>query len=278
LCVNEISETISNMSSPRFSTGLSSADEFDPAEADRLKAWYRDEHGNGDPDIARFAPFLIDHRPAALKRYRRHAEAIAALDGLPQAAVPLLYGYWYLLAGYEHGVVYEVIAARRWGATKAEVLDVLELAFLDGGPHTADTAAAAGAVLRDWPALEPRAVPNVWPDDWPARSDAAAQAAPRYTALLGREAPGVAETFAARFTAVSETFELPPALVPLMRMTAAIIRGRAEAAADAAAHARDIGVPRRSAVATLAWASFGSSTDALEAAAAAIEPVLDTWP
>lgn len=154
-----------------FETGLDQTadDSLSPDERSGLIRWYLDSHGTGSLDLVKFAPFLIDHDPGSLKRYRRHVETIAEQAdgvGLPQAVVALLFLHAYSVLGNERGILYQVVAARRWGATRREVVDTIGFAFLEGGPRGMNAAAElSDSYLRDWTdGGSPAGIK--WPDNW----------------------------------------------------------------------------------------------------------------
>jgi hypothetical protein len=73
----------------------------------------------------------------------------------------------YTVLGYEAGIRYEVAHSRSLGASKAAVLQVLELAFIHCGPRGVDMARSAAAdLLRDWQEPERKMVfPAHWRPD-----------------------------------------------------------------------------------------------------------------
>ena len=81
-------------------------------------------------------------------------------------AVALFFLRYYMTVGNDKGVLYEVVAARSWGATKAEVLDVIESGFVLSGPFGTNAAARSASYLDGWPANEPRRTDNPWPAQW----------------------------------------------------------------------------------------------------------------
>src|ERR1700761_8257706 len=113
---------------PGFDTGLnlSRPDEFSPSERAALLAWYETSHADGEPGLTEFVPFLMANRPRALKLYRNYAQTLHVSGQLPQLCIALLFLRYYMTIGNSNGVRYEVVAARKWGATRAEVLDVIE--------------------------------------------------------------------------------------------------------------------------------------------------------
>ena len=73
-------------------TGLdwTKPDAMTDAEIASLSAWYAESHGEGNLDLTRLVPFLIEHSPGAMKRYRRYVCAVSEQDDALPHAVPLL--------------------------------------------------------------------------------------------------------------------------------------------------------------------------------------------
>ena len=291
---------------PGFETGLvwGDDDSFSPDEAAALLRWYEESHGEGTVELTQFVPFLIANRPGALKRYRHYAQAIHELGELPQVTIALLFLHYYALIGNERGVRYQVIAARRWGATRAEAMDVLELAFLAAGPFAGNAATAAGDLLEQWPLDARREVDDPWPASWSPAKPHAAQAPidigragatteevaaiarwlevagtprPVTVAVLGRFAPSVLKALYGRYEHAANGASLPRQLVPLLELHAAAIAGRFEVARRALRDARDRGVTRPQALAIVAFAIMYSLPGAVEELAEQLGPVLVEW-
>lgn len=129
----------------------SNDDSISEQEADALLHWYSSTHGLGNTDLTPFVPFLIREMPSVFKRYRRQQIETSGLSDLPTVAGALMFMVYYASTGSERGVLYEVVAAREWGASRSEVLSAVEFAFLRYGPQAANTIAlAAGDYLADW--------------------------------------------------------------------------------------------------------------------------------
>jgi alkylhydroperoxidase/carboxymuconolactone decarboxylase family protein YurZ len=265
-----------------FETGLdwTDPDRIDDAEAERLRAWYEDSHGQGSLELTPFVPFLIEVLPGALKRYRAYAQTIHESGGLPQLAIALLFLHLYMVDRSPTGVRYQVIAAKRWGATRAEVVATIHLGFLNGGP-LAGNAAAEGAtdLLREWDEETPRTVEAPWPEEWRAGQASSAAAGEEGPAdrFLGANAPEVLGARRARAEHLEATWELPGQMRPLMQLHFAAARGRAEDAAVAAAAAREAGAGKKAALETLAFAMLYLDEIALDRLCEAIEPVFGAW-
>ena len=169
----ECGETMSSF----LDTGLDfSSDELTPEESDAFLAWNSRVHGTGTGalELAGFAPFLVEFDPGGLKRLRRHIMAIdehVVGDPLPLGAAVLMWIYSYCVMGSREGTLYEVIAARDLGASKAEVVDLFRLAGLAGGPFALNAAAALTAdYLRAWSDGDGSGLP--WPEGWRPSPDA----------------------------------------------------------------------------------------------------------
>jgi hypothetical protein len=143
----------------------------------------------------------------------------------------------------------------------------------------AEPACATDALLRAWADDAPDTGASPWPNDWPTGEPAVRIGSEGpYIALLEREAPAAARTYRARLDAAARDFTLPAALVPLMRLTAAAFRGRSSAAVAAMREAQLLGVPRRTVIAALAWASFGADQQVLDKVAIEAAALLSGWP
>jgi alkylhydroperoxidase/carboxymuconolactone decarboxylase family protein YurZ len=261
-----------------FDTSLDwTSDSFTPEEAEALIRWYREEHGDGDLQLTRFIPFLIEHRPGAVKRYRRHVQAIFDGGVLPQLAIPMLYLYYYSVTCNADGLLYETIACRRWGATKGEVLDVIELAFVEAGAAVGNAAAKCDDYLRAWADDEPRAVADPWPASWvdPATTTVSPTTADgAYAKLLGEHAPYAVATLDDRTNAVFATLNLPRRFPPLMELNAAAIRGWSETVRAATLTALACGATEKEIAATLAWSAIAGETSTLDQAAEVVAEIL----
>jgi hypothetical protein len=266
---------------PGFDTALdpTDADTLTPDEARRLTEWYESSHGEGSTELTQFVPFLIAHRPAALKRYRMVPQAIHDECGLPQAAVALIWLHHYMIIGYKNGVAYQVIAAREWGATKDEVLDLIQLTFLEAGPLGVNAVAErAAAYLDAWPNDGERRVSDPWPPSWvPARERAQGAEAPHYVTFLDQHAPAVLSAMLGRYEQAHRSTSLPAPLIPLLHLHTAAIRGDIDACASAAAQAREAGATSGQAVGTLAFAFLYMNEELVERVVRRVERSFAGW-
>ena len=289
-------------------TGLDwNSDAFGPEEKQRLLAWYADNHGtnSGGVSISRFPEFLIEHNPSGFKRYRRHiAQIDAPRDGvaLPDAAHLLMFTYTYAHFGFETGLIYAVINARRLGASREEVTDVLRLATLAAGPFGSETAAVrTDEYLRAWPLDEPG--PGVvWPEGWSAQPDALHSGIDLTTDELTRdelellrawylkvygEVPAHVEALAAYHPSALKTQRsrletalgnaLPAQMAPLCMLQLAAARLWERPTRRAVQLAKALGVRRHHVLSTIFWSGLYGDEMVMETALATIGDLLVDW-
>ena len=264
-----------------FDTGLDweSAGSLSVEERREMLDWYRRVHGEDDLRLVPFAAFMIDHLPVDFRRYRKHVAAIASVpddeEGLPPAALGLLWVHLYMYLRDERGILYQVIASRRWGATWAEVMGTVAFGFLEAGPLGMNAVAGgAGGYLSQW--AEESAQPSRWwPHSWTAKaaSDEKRSADPRSLTTLH---PAVAATYTERWTQAT-SWPLPAQLSPLLTLHLAAARGRVAAAVDAVSQARQTGAARHQVVQTLWWALLYGGQTASREIDEAVGDVLAAW-
>ena len=270
-------------------------------ERETVARWYAEFHGDGDLNLAPFVPFWLRHDEQVLKRYRRWTTS-ATQEGLSSAAGALIFLHHYTMIGSERGALYEVVGARKWGIAKAQVLETLDVAFLNAGPAVmAAAAAATDDYLAAW-TTDDEVDPSVWPDGW--SPDPAAFASgldfttrtlteseragledwylthqgevPDYVGFLARHDPGGLKAYRDRYEHVTRT--LPKQMIPLMTLFTAAVDGRSGALRRAAHQARHYGVTRGQLLLVLARV-FGYAGDfTMEQATTTLGPLVDAWP
>jgi hypothetical protein len=269
-------------------------DAFSDEEKERVLAWYREVHDHGDLDLAPFARFMLEHDPTGFKRIRRHLLALGdELDGppLPHAAGVLMFVHTYVVLGMGKGALYEIVAARDIGVSRAEVSETIRLATLYGGPRGINALAeVAEDYLRAWDDDTPSRV--VWPEAWTddvglLRSGidlASDELEPRelellrawyvrvygevppHVELLAKLAPRALKTQRARFeTAV--TGVLPVQMIALFAVHTSAVHIWPQPLRRAIQLARALGLRRGEVVAALFWAAVYGGEATLEAAA-----------
>ncbi|MGH3756670.1 hypothetical protein [Actinophytocola sp.] len=236
-----------------------------------MSSWYAETHGEGGLDLVPFLPFMREHRPDALKRYRQWNEIVQEGAGLrsplPGTVIALLYLHYYTTRAYRHGILYEVITSRMWQANKAEVRDVLTFAWLHAGPLGITAAAeSSGEYLSTWDEQDGAPSTVDWPAGWAFDSDTFAAGldfshrelstdelaalkdwhrrtegeVPPYVSYLGDHYPEALKVFRYRYETAIKV--LPKQMIPLMELHLAFLTQRPAAARRAAHHAATIGV------------------------------------
>ncbi len=286
-------------------TGLDlTTDSITEAERERTLAWYREHHDHGDLDLAPFARFQLRHDPATFKRLRRHLVTLGREPDerpLPIAVAVLMYVHAYAVLGNGKGTLYEIVAARALGVTRAQVVETLALAALQGGPLAVNAfAELADDYLAGWPPEEGGRV--AWPEGWvpdvgglrsgidlgsdvlePGELDlirawyARTQGdVPSHVELLASAAPAALKTQRARFeTAVRGA--LPAQLVPLLTVHLSAIRLWPTPLRRSLLLAKTLGVRRGEAISTLLWAAVYGGDVVMETAVDAAGDVLEAW-
>src|SRR4029077_16084341 len=145
-----------------------STDAFTEEEKERTLAWYREVHDHGDLDLAPFSRFMVEYDPVGFKRLRRHLVTLQdELDGppLPVAAGVLMFVHTYIVLGMGKGALYEIIAMRELGASRAEIMETVHLAAVFGGPRGINALAeVADEYLGTWSEETESRV--AWPEGW----------------------------------------------------------------------------------------------------------------
>ena len=279
-------------------------DGFTPDELEAVLRWYREKHGVGDLDLVKFVPFMLALRPDAFKRYRWWVETISAGHDLRSPVGPstaIIWLHYYVTIGYGPGALYEIIAMRDRGATRAEVAQAIALGWLHGGPQGMyETAATALDYMRAWP--EDDGAPGaVWTEGWTpdpgafrAGLDFSSTSltagelellqswhervqgeVPAYVRLLGRHYPSALKVWRARYENAADG-PLPKQVIALFQVhTAALMRER-EALRRAVHMAKAFGLARDHVVFALTTPHVYLG-DLGMGALDVVEPYLEDW-
>lgn len=283
-----------------------STDTFTDEEKARTLEWYGRLHDHGDLDLAPFSRFMLEHDPVGFKRLRRHLITLDdEIDGpaLPVAAGVLMFVHTYIVLGMGKGALYEIIAMRELGATRAEIMETVRLGALHGGPRGVNALAeVADGYLREWheePETESRVA---WPAGWapdPERFRSGIDLGtdelgpgelellrgwyrrtvgdvPSHVEFLGRVAPRSLKTQRARFeTAI--TGALPAQIIPLLTLHLSAVRLWPTPLRRAVQSARSLGVRRGEVVAALLWAGVYGADVVMETAMDAAGDLFEDW-
>jgi hypothetical protein len=224
--------------------------------------WYELSHGTGDTRFAQFAPWMIDNNPGGYKRYRALIPALGE-----QVSHAIFFVHTYAVTANADGCMYELITARQVGFSKRQILDVLNFAFLSGGPRSINAvSSAAGPWLDSWVDDDPtgRVVfPSAWAVDPEAfrsgldptttsvsEADRAAirqwhervnGEVPRFVDLWLRLRGPSYKANRARLEQATSSPVLPKQLFPLLALHLAAYQGRPEAVMFALEQAQWVG-------------------------------------
>ena len=277
-----------------------STDTLSPEEKASVLAWYRDLHDHGDLDLSPFARFGVEHDPVGFKALKRHVEALGR-TALPVGPMVLLWVHTYAALGNGKGALYEIVAARALGASRAEVLETVHLAALVAGPLGMNPLGEiAHEYLLDWP--EEDGAGLEWPAGWAAdverfRSGIDLRAdgltgdelellrawnrrlygeVPPSVEFAVRAHPDAYKTQQARLEKAVKG-ALPAQLIPLLSLHHAAIRLAPIPIRRSLQLARSLGVDRSHVESTLFWAAVYGGDVVFEAALDAGGDVLDAW-
>lgn len=141
---------------------LTDLDVTTPEQAERLRRYYRDSKNAVMPEYE----FWLRHRPDVAKR-RILFNMMCRSPEARQYMLPSLMGWiaYYVLTGYEEGVVYQIVNAQKVGAPRELILDAFAVAQMFGelsrmGPIVSDPVID---LLGGYAAPTPR---QTFPDGW----------------------------------------------------------------------------------------------------------------
>jgi len=162
--------------SPQSNAKLDWGTEFPQSEYDNLVKQYGAFGGSEVMNRFRFVPFMYQLRPDALKRYRLWVNAVTGGVGLDDSLpnppyVSIVMACFYITLPYAQGIIAEIACARKFGARKQEIADLLALGWIHSGPYGVNTIAeVAGPYMEAWE--ENDGAPGVtWPEGWSVEPD-----------------------------------------------------------------------------------------------------------
>src|SRR5882762_1559092 len=258
-------------------------------ERTEVLQWFSRSHGHGDTSLVPFVPWMIEHAPAAFKRYRAIGPTFDR--GIPHGVFAL---HLYPIIGFRAGIQYETTMARHTGWNRQQVIEVLNFSGYLGGPNSQNAVAeAVGAYLDGW--VDDDGPGRPMPENWKVDPDLFRSGiriddstdltpgeldslrswhermfgeVPRYVGAWAELSPAFSKVNRSRFEVLcGET--LPAQLYPLLLAHASAWLERPAGLLQALRWARTLGVTRQQAVTTLElcyiwggeWKMAGTLTD-----------------
>ena len=288
---------------PTFDTGLDRSSTLSKGESERLAAWYAEQHGTGDLSLVPFVTLLVEHRPDVMKHHRFVAQSKHDSQHFGPIVTVLLFTHLYTIVANEEGILYEIIAARKAGATKAEVLDVIAFAYLHGGTNGLNAVGKlSDQYLRDWTSEGRELASSPWPAHWAPDPDAfrsgieqapgfsasdlskleawyrsVGSELPAYVRLLAKHRPQVLKEYR-RLQEAAVGRALPKQMVPLMLLHLSVVRANLGGIRFAAKQAQAFGVTRDEFLDTVCWSMSYSGELGLQAVGDLLSEIVDSWP
>jgi len=300
------------MNAPEKAPGkLDWSAEFTPAEYDRILAHYTWMGGPDAADRYRFVRFMQKYRPDALKRWRLVVNSVTEGLGLedPLPCTPYLCFvvlHFYCILPYPYGIRTDLEVAKLHGAKRAEVVDMLAVAWIHAGTLGMNVSSrVAEEFLETWDADD--GAPGVtWPEDWTVDPSAfqcginfeasndlneitvedlrkieewhlrIEGEVPDYVGFLATHYPLSLRVFRARFEN-SMCGGLPKQLIALCLVHVAAVWKRPDALRRALHMARVFNVSRDHVVQVIAFAQQYSGHLAMDASIVGADDILKRW-
>jgi hypothetical protein len=127
-------------------------------------ASYRAEYTGSNKGLIESFEFWLEFRPDVLKRHKARTRHFSSLTEPTSHVVQILTAiHQYTIMGFREGVAYEIRLAQNLGATRADILDTLSVAFIHSGHRGMYAANAYADYLRSYEDPEPT---ERFPADW----------------------------------------------------------------------------------------------------------------
>jgi len=273
---------------------LSQPDEMDSSEYQEFKDFYTRTKGYALPAFE----FWAEHRFDVLKRYRLQARMTPTERGLQMPlANTLAFLHYYSIVGYDDGILYEVKNGQAVGATKAQVLETIAVAFLHAGPRGMRyVASSSQEYMRTYEDPEP----GPWPEHWDVDPEAfrsgmdfsnpemqdgelelleqwyerVSGEVPRHVRFLGKHRPHVLKAHRHRFEyAIKDG--MPKQMMPYLQLHWNVIRGFRDGIREAALMGRGFGMTSEQLTDAIVWGMLYGGPAAVSIADEACGDVLD---
>jgi hypothetical protein len=278
---------------------LANAEVTTPEEWEAWRESERQRRGYPLPSYELLGEF---GRADAVKRWLAQVQQLPTLpETTPQTLRIAALGALHLFAitGYQGGVLFEIANAETAAFRRAEVVETLVVAFLQGPVQ--GTHAMADAVAERLRRYREPGNPGAYPDGWEVDPGAFASGldfadphlsagelvrlerwylavtgeVPRSVSFLAVHAPRVLKAWRARFETAVQV--MPKQMLPFLLLHYEAYRGREQGIREAALLARGLGVTRAQAAATIVWAMNHAGAAAVSTAGDAASALLQAW-
>ena len=143
-------------------------DGLDVSRPDQMTATeieaYRAEYTGSNKGLLDSFEFWLEFRPDVLKRHKARTRHYSSPTEPAHHVVGLLGAiHQYTIMAFREGIAYEIRLAQTNGATRADVVDTLSVAFIHSGHRGMYAAAAYSDFLSDY--VDPPAAPR-FPENW----------------------------------------------------------------------------------------------------------------
>jgi len=272
----------------------------DEMTAEEIAA-YRSEYTGSNKGLLDSFEFWLEFRPDVLKRHKARTRHYTSAIEPGHHLVGLLGAiHQYTIGAFREGIAYEIRLAQTNGATRADILDTLSVAFIHSGHRGMYAAAAYSDYLRGYvdpdPPLQGR-FPEGWSFDPHAfdsgmdygSREASAQdmerlqdwylrtlgEVPRYVGFLARHRPGLLKAYRDRYEhAIRDS--LPKQMLPWLLLNHNVVRGFHEGIRENVLLGRALGCSREQLLDAICYGVLHAGVDALGIADEAAGDVLAT--
>jgi alkylhydroperoxidase/carboxymuconolactone decarboxylase family protein YurZ len=230
-------------------------------------AAYRAQYLGSNKGLLDSFEFWLEFRPDVLKRHKARTRHFRTTHEPDRPLVGILAAiHQYTVSAFREGVAYEIRLAQSLGATRAEILDTLSVAFIHSGHPGMYAAAAYADFLRDY--ADPESVTR-FPDNWsfdPEAFDSGMDYSqreasdedidvliewyrrtlgevPRYVTLLAEHRPGLLKAYRDRYEhAIRDA--LPKQMLPYLLLGHNVVRGFRDGIREHVLLGRAVGMTR----------------------------------
>lgn len=260
-------------------------------------AAYRAEYTGTNKGLLDSYEFWLEFRPDVLKRHKARTRHYESAEGPGYPLVQILAAiHQYTVSGFREGVAYEIRLAQNVGASRADILDTISVAFIHAGHRGMYAAAAYAEYLRDY--REPEVVerfPAAWSFDasafesgldpssreasdidierirgWYARTIGEI---PPYVEFLSQHRPGLLKAYRDRYEhAIRDA--LPKQMLPYMLLNYNVVRGFADGIRENVLLGQALGMTRAQLIDSICFATLHAGANALDIAHAAAGDIL----